>query len=138
MEPDLLLHAYVVMPNHFHIIASTEPATALSKVMRDMKRYTSQLITDCLIEDNAIYLLNLLRKESQAGKGNTEYKVWQDGYHPEAIYSQKFFRQKLDYLHDNPVRKGFVRRPEDWQFSSANDYLTGSMGMIEIDRLELV
>jgi REP element-mobilizing transposase RayT len=133
----LLLHAYVIMPNHIHLIASSKPTTALPDIVRDLKRHTSRLITHCLEEENALFQLQLLRQLSHTGRGNTEYKVWQDGYHPIAIYTQKFFRQKLDYLHDNPVRKGFVRRPEEWQYSSAYDYVCERQGVIEIDRLEV-
>jgi hypothetical protein len=48
--------------------------------------------------------------------------VWQAGYHPEAIFSQDFAWQKIDYIHNNPVRAGLTAAPEDWQFSSARAY----------------
>lgn len=130
----LLLHAYVLMPNHFHIIASSESRTALPGILRDLKRYTSREVTRCLEEDGCRFQLRLL--EQTAGRSN-DYRVWQEGYHPEAIFTQRFFRQKLDYLHDNPVRKGYVRSAEEWLYSSAYDYVIGIRGMMEIDRLEL-
>lgn len=133
----LRIHAYVIMPTHIHLIVSIEPAAALPGVVRDLKRYTSRALSACLREDHAQVWLRLLHEWSYRGRGNTEYKVWQDGYCPEAIFSQKFFRQKLDYLHDNPVRKGLVRRMEDWYYSSAAAYLKGERGAIEIDRLEV-
>jgi REP element-mobilizing transposase RayT len=76
------------------------------------------------------------RMATDAGRGN-EVQVWREGYHPEAIFTQKFFRQKLDYLHDNPVRKGFVDTPEHWLYSSARQYVNGDVGMMEIDMLAL-
>jgi len=133
----LRIHAYVVMPTHIHLIVSTDPPSTLPDVVRDLKRYTSRALTACLEEDRARALLRLLNEWSYRGKGNTEYKVWQDGYHPKAIFTQWFLRQKLDYLHDNPVRKGLVRRAEDWVYSSAAAYLKGERGMIEIDRLSV-
>jgi len=40
-----------------------------------------------------------------------------------SLYSEKWFYQKLNYLHENPVRKGFVTKPEDWKYSSAKNWL---------------
>lgn len=130
----LLLHAYVLMPNHFHIIASSQPRRGLPGIMRDLKRYTSREVTRCLEEDGSRFQLRLL--EQSAIRSN-DYCVWQEGYHPEAIFTERFFRQKLDYLHDNPVRKGYVRSAAEWVYSSAYDYVIGRRGVMEIDRLEL-
>jgi putative transposase len=63
----------------------------------------------------------------------SKIKVWQDEYHPEAIYSEKWFHQKLSYLHDNPVRKGFVSRCEDWKYSSARNWLLDDHSLIQLD-----
>ena len=52
-----------------------------------------------------------------------ERRFWQPSRHPEAIQSEAFWQQKLDYLHDNPRRKGLVRAPEHWRLSSAGWYL---------------
>jgi len=131
----LHLHAYVLMPNHFHIIASSEPRPALPGIIRDLKRYTSREVTRCLEEDGARLQLEILERAAMDAGRNNDYSVWREGYHPVAIRTQRFFRQKLDYLHDNPVRKGLVRAPEGWLYSSAFDYIGGGVGMMEIDRL---
>lgn len=52
-------------------------------------------------------------------------KFWQRTTHPEGIYTEKFYRQKFNYIHLNPVRKGLVRAAEDWRFSSASFWLKG-------------
>jgi REP element-mobilizing transposase RayT len=44
--------------------------------------------------------------------------------HPEVLETEKFWRQKRDYIHENPCRKGLVRRPQDWRFSSAAFWLS--------------
>lgn len=69
-------------------------------------------------------------------KERGENKIWQEGYHPEAIKSTPFFAQKLDYIHDNPVKKGFVVQPEHWKYSSARNYLLGDDRLIVIGRVE--
>ncbi len=133
----LLLHAYVLMPNHVHIIASSEPRSALPNIIRDLKRYTSREVTRLLEEDGSRFMLGLLEQAATYDGRNNHYQVWQEGYHPEAIFTQRFFRQKLAYLHNNPVRKGYVAVAEHWLYSSASHYQGGSVGMVEIDMLHL-
>lgn len=70
----------------------------------------------------------------QEGRGNN-HKVWQEGFHPIAIETGKFFQEKLNYLHENPVRKGFVERPEYWRYSSARNYLMDDHSIIQVDVL---
>ena len=53
-----------------------------------------------------------------------ERRFWQSSRHPEAIESERFWQQKLDYLHENPCRKGLVIRADHWRFSSASFYLS--------------
>jgi REP-associated tyrosine transposase len=59
-------------------------------------------------------------------------RFWQPTQHPAGIFSEAFWKQKLDYLHYNPCRKGLVRNPEDWRFSSARFWLTGERGDVQL------
>jgi putative transposase len=63
-----------------------------------------------------------------------DYKIWQDEYHPIAITSEKLFLQKMEYMHNNPVRKGFVEKPKYWKYSSARNWLLGDDCIIQINR----
>ena len=124
------------MPNHAHYIVSTDPPELLSDIMRDFNRFTSQKITTMLEEMNKIEMLEIFHKAAlNKGRGN-RYKVWQEGFHPIAIDSGDFFRQKLYYLHENPVRKGFVEKPEHWRYSSARNYILDDDSIITIERIE--
>ena len=69
-------------------------------------------------------------------KTDSSHQVWQEGFHPQQLYSEDVLRQKVDYLHHNPVRAGLVERPEDWFYSSARNY-AGLNGALEIDELEM-
>ena len=71
----------------------------------------------------------------EEGRGN-KYKVWQEGFHPIGIDTAKFFQEKLEYLHNNPVRKGFVEEPEQWRYSSARNYLLDDHSIITVEYLE--
>ena len=119
------------MLNHIHWISSSRENILLSDIMRDFKRHTAKEIARMLKEDDEKLLLYIFKN---AGiKQNSSMKVWQDEYHPEAIYSEKWFNQKMNYLHDNPVRKGFVIQPEDWKYSSARNWFLDDHSIISLD-----
>jgi putative transposase len=131
----LHVHGYVIMPNHVHYLLSTEPGINLSDVMRDLKTHTSKDISSLLKDDNNQgSLWTVYRSADFDGKGNV-HKVWQDGFHPIAVESEGFFLQKLQYIHENPVRKGFVEKPEHWKYSSARNYKDGDHSIIQIECL---
>ncbi len=130
----LKLHGYVIMPNHIHTILSAESGN-LNDVIRDFKRHTSMMISATLTETGNNRLIRYFSVTAKNdGKGNN-FKVWQAGSHPIALYSEKFFSQKLNYIHENPVRKGYVGRPEHWIYSSARNYALGDNSIITIDIL---
>lgn len=131
----LPLFAFVVMPNHMHLIAA---APDLHAVMRDYKRFTSRTIHDRLIDDQRTTILNWLENAAQhARRDRDEFSFWNDGFHPQALYSPAVVDQKLRYLHENPVRKGFIAAPQDWCYSSARWYAGLDGHCLEMDRLEL-
>jgi hypothetical protein len=65
-----------------------------------------------------------------------DYKVWQDGYHGIECYSPKFLVQKLDYIHNNPVRAEITLTPEAYIYSSAANYC-GEQGILEVTLLDI-
>lgn len=125
----LFIYGYVIMPNHFHIIISMDDASRIPSVVRDLKRHTSQEIT--------IYLTKLSDQKHlfwiKPFWGKRIDNVWQPGYHPQAIISEEIFIQKLTYIHENPVKKGFVLKPEGWKYSSARNYVQNDHSVIKLD-----
>ena len=71
---------------------------------------------------------------AQQTNQNKDYKIWTGTNHPEEIVTEGFLRTKLDYIHNNPVKAGWVAEPEDYLYSSASNYTTGR-GIMEIDYL---
>lgn len=115
------------MPTHLHAILWPEIGVNLSDVTRDFKRYTSREISREANHQNAMEFIDVFkraRNENRAQEVST-YQVWQEGSHPEAIFTEKFARQKIDYIHMNPVRAGLVKMAEEWPCSSARAYLLG-------------
>ncbi|HPF40682.1 MAG TPA: transposase [Phycisphaerae bacterium] len=126
------LFAYVVMPNHLHLIAASDD---LHAHLRDLKRFTSRTIHDLLKADGRTTILDWLDRAAQtARRTRGEFSFWSDGFHPQAIWSHDVFDQKLRYLHANPVRKGLVATPEAWRFSSAGYYNGEREPLIRMDR----
>ncbi len=66
-------------------------------------------------------------------KRDREYQVWEEGAHPQLLQNQNILLQKLDYIHFNPVKRGYVDKPEDWRYSSARNY-AGLEGLIDVYR----
>lgn len=123
-EKYLQIHAYVIMLNHIHLVVSLEKGVSkeLSNIMRDFKQYTSRSITTGLEDENNYKALNVFKAAAiKASRGNN-YKVWKDGFYPKAIYDERFGNQKIEYIHNNPVTKGYVLKPEHWYYSSAGYY----------------
>ncbi|MDE6083793.1 MAG: hypothetical protein K2G11_04840 [Muribaculaceae bacterium] len=67
---------------------------------------------------------------------STHYHLWQRGYHSYCITNIKMMRQKIDYLHANPIRAGIVDKPWEYRYCSYRNYC-GQKGLIEIDFLDL-
>ena len=114
------LNAYVIMPTHLHAILWPAPEQRIGNILRDFKRFTSRAISRLAEERNDARYLAVFRAARQAGRAQdrSQYQVWQEGSHPEAVHSPFFARQKLEYIHDNPVRAGLVSSAVQWDYSS--------------------
>jgi REP element-mobilizing transposase RayT len=113
------------MPSHLHLIVRSDGKHELWSVIRDFKKYTSRKILEQIIDEPESRREWLLDKFSFAGKhlkSIRNYKFWQSGNHAEVIYSTKFFYNKLDYIHRNPVVDMIVEREDEYLFSSARNY----------------
>lgn len=119
----LLLYDYVIMTNHLHLIAAANQNHKLSEIIASFKKFTTKEIYKLLAKDNRKYILWLL-KHSYSKKKGGQNQLWQRENYPKLIKSDTFLAQKTDYIHWNPVKKGYVVKPEDWKYSSAkNRYL---------------
>jgi len=111
-------------------------ADNLSQVIRDFKRHTAKEILAAARQDDRLWLLKQFEFFKGEHKGDSQHQVWQEGVHPQAITSEDVLRQKLEYIHYNPLKLGLVDRPEDWRYSSARNYF-GQDGLLEINLIEL-
>jgi putative transposase len=124
-EKGLVIFGYCLMPSHLHMIARAEGNFTLSEILRDFKKFTSKAIIRQILDESESrreWMLQNFRQQVANTNGKQYYKFWQEGNHAEEITSNKFFNEKLDYIHNNPVEELIVEKPEDYLFSSARDY----------------
>jgi REP element-mobilizing transposase RayT len=127
------LFAFVIMPNHIHTILRCLGDYAPADVTREYKKATSKLIVRHLeAEGNQAVLAFLASCVPREGK--QKYAVWNDEYQAKNIFSPGFLRQKIDYLHNNPVQPhwALAERPEDYLWSSARFYMAGGQALIPL------
>ena len=126
----LKLYAWVVLENHAHLVMQ---APDLPSVLSRFKSFTARRIIDLLQERGAQSYLARLSFAKRAHKQDRAHQFWQEGSHPELIGSEAMMRQKVEYIHFNPVKRGYVDRPEHWRWSSARCYL-GEEGLLDVCR----
>ncbi len=132
----LVINAWVVMSNHMHLVAYAEEGKKLGDLVRDFKSYTSKAVRDSIIagpESRQVWLLDKMAFMARKTQRTENFKLWKDGSHAMDIVSADTLHQKIDYIHDNPVRNGLVDRPEHYVFSSARDYYADKKGLVEIE-----
>lgn len=72
-------------------------------------------------------------EEAGAETERAEHKVWQDSFWEQTIYTERFLKQKLNYIHLNPVRAGLVQSAEEYLYSSYRNYYLSDNQLIDID-----
>ena len=105
------ISGFVLMPSHIHLLIFIH-GERLSEFMRDFKKFISQ---------KAAKIFNISSKH-----------IWEAGFDKVAIESEKVFRVKLNYIHNNPVKAGIVKSVESYIWSSAVDYFTERKSLIEV------
>jgi putative transposase len=101
---------YVLMPEHVHLLVSEPIRSSLSVVLQVLKQQTSRML-----------------------KTRGAVHFWQRRYYDFNVYNEKKRVEKLRYMHRNPVKRGFVQKPQQWPWSSFRHYLTSENGLVEIE-----
>ena len=128
------VNAYVIMPTHLHaILFDTEfNPERLKSTLDDMRKFTGRQLLDHAASQLPKSFSEVFEKH--AGK-DRKRRFWQPTQHSLGIFSNEFWKPKMDYLHENPCRKGLVLRPEDWRFSSARFWLTEEPNEVQLSHL---
>ena len=111
---DFQLHAFVIMPNHIHLLITPSEKGDISKIMHDFKSHTSQVLNRLLKRDEPL---------------------WQEGFYEHVVRDEFDFKRKIDYIHKNPLVVGIVKELMNYQFSSFRNYYMEDERLIKIDRV---
>jgi REP element-mobilizing transposase RayT len=120
-KSDIYVISYVIMTNHMHMMCQAKHGKKLSDFVRGFKSYTTKIIWELLQYESRNYIKDQLLKNADLNT-KKKFRIWQKGNYPLEIYSTKFIQSKMKYIHENPVKKGYVLKPEDWAYSSARNY----------------
>jgi|ERR1051325_5426366 putative transposase len=125
------LVGYVVMPNHVHLLMSEPSKGTPSTVLQMLKQQVSR---------------KMRMRNKSAGKQQLAFRFDEEGEEAKAFWQARFYdfnvyktgkvKEKLNYMHANPVIRGLVQHPKDWPWSSWGVYATGETGLAPIDPIE--
>lgn len=136
-QNQLVLHAYVIMSNHIHLIgrANDSQQKTLSDIIRDFKKFTHHTILPIIESEQESRRDWMTHQFSYYGKynpNNESKPIWTNNNHPEECFTKEFTESKLNYIHQNPVRAGIVNKAEDYIYSSASNY-AGKGGILHVE-----
>lgn len=115
------LSAFVIMSNHIHLIWQALAGFTPSDIQASFMKYTAQQIKRSLIENDSNKLALF-----KVNKYDRAYQIWKREPLSIELFNKSIFKQKLEYIHYNPVRAGLCNLPEDYYYSSAKFYLDGT------------
>ena len=129
-EKGLVLHAWCIMSNHVHLLASVKENN-LSDILRDFKKFTSKQLLAAIQanehESRKAWMLHIFQKAGEANGRNTTCQFWRQDNQPKECFTPAFTAQKIDYIHNNPVsgKWQLASTADAYRFSSAAFYHTG-------------
>ncbi|WP_281615859.1 transposase [Flammeovirga sp. SubArs3] len=136
-EKGLIVHAYVIMSNHVHLIISSKGKVKLESIVRDLKKFTSKSIIksiqENISESRRDWMLWMFERTGERNKNNSKYQFWQQHNHPIILNNDLILNQKIEYIHQNPVRNGLIVEATDYLYSSAKNYEEKSYKIFEVD-----
>lgn len=129
------LYAYVLMPNHLHAILKPATDKTISQILQSFGSFTAHAILQQLQKDQCQSLLAFFAQR-QDHDPRKHHQIWQP-IQAKNVWSEAFLRQKLEYIHNNPVteRWGLVANRVDYAYSSACFYDRGEIPVVEVDNV---
>ncbi|WP_317043467.1 transposase [Nonlabens spongiae] len=124
-EKNMDCFAFCVMPSHVHMIfrdQNSDPQSLLKNFKRYTARSVNKAIQNNVQESRRDWMLWMMKRAAIKNGNKAKHQFWQHHNKPIELWSPKVIKQKLDYIHNNPVESGFVTRPIVWKYSSARNY----------------
>jgi putative transposase len=125
------LWGWVIMPEHVHLLLWPKPGCQTQKILADIKRPVGQQAIHWLEANHPDFLVRLTVRN----RNRTYRRFWQAGPGQDRnIYDPNASHQVLEYIHNNPVQRGLVDLPEQWQWSSAQDWTGEKAVLLKVDK----
>ena len=137
LHKGLIVHAWVIMSNHLHLIARGATGHDISAIIRDFKKFTAKKIVQQVQdepESRREWMVRHFTYRASQIKRVSDHKFWEDGSHAILLDDNQKWEQRFNYLHHNPVAAGIVAEPEHYLLSSAGDY-AGVKGLVNIEKV---
>jgi putative transposase len=116
----VIIYGFVIMANHIHIIWQMKAGKKRENVQRDFLKHAAQEIKSDMLRNRMPELDQYL-----VNAKDRKYQMWERNALSVDLWSEKTLIQKLRYIHENPVRVGLCKYPEEYKYSSALLYKTG-------------
>ena len=127
--------SWCIMTNHVHMILGTKGENRLENIIRDLKSFTSRHIRKMMemsCSESRKWILPMMYNAGTKKSNNKDFQFWLQHNHPIELNTNALLEQKLQYIHYNPVKAGFVDDPSAWLYSSARDYYREEKGLLEL------
>jgi len=125
--------AYVIMPEHYHLVVDLASPDVLHRWLGDVQRHTAHELAKWLRETAHPAHLSVYARHADKG---ANLAVWKEQARAVGITSAEVLKTKVEYVHGNPVRRGLVENPRDWPWSSCRSYFLGDDQPLGVDRVE--
>ena len=118
----VIVYAFCILSNHIHLIWQMKPGHSREHVQRDFLKFTAQTIRFDLGKNHPDVLSHF-----QVNLKDRKYQFWKRNALSVDLFTDTVFRQKLNYIYQNPVKAGICETPEDYLWSSARFYESGDL-----------
>ena len=128
----LKLFGYVIMPEHVHLVMHPTTTLALGRVIGELKSLSARAIlsSNQMVTDQERSRLRITRR------GESRVAFWQPRCYDHNCRTPETVVEKINYCHNNPVKRGLVGSPADWRYSSYRWYQGVEDVPLEMDELD--
>jgi putative transposase len=137
------IQAYVIMPTHLHLIINSREGENVKSFMQNLLRKSSIRIVTHLKENleqniDVIKSQRILKSFRDHANKPSQHAVWKEKSRGVPIYTDRVMKIKLDYIHNNPLRAGLVKEPQDYLYSSFRNYYLNDHSIFRVDIIDIL
>ena len=137
------IQAYVIMPTHLHLIVNSQEGENIKSFIQNLLRKSSIRIVKCF-EENSEHSVDIMKSQrilksfKNLANMPSQHRVWKEKSRGVPLYTDRVMKIKLDYIHNNPVRAGLVKEPQDYLYSSFRNYYLNDHSIFRVDIVDIL